>query len=157
MTDFDAQKKIQKICLRLLTRREHSQQELLDKLVIKGFDRTETQIVIDDLIAHGWQSDQRFAESYTRYRIKTGIGPVKITYELQQRGITEFDLEDCLFELAESWFEIIERVYQKKFADDTLLINKEWLKRFRFLQQRGFSSEMIKTLFKKLKLQIIYI
>jgi len=152
----ESQKNIRECCVRLLSRREHSQQELLDKLAIKGFDRTETQLIVDDLAAQGWQSNQRFAESYSRYRIKKGYGPIKIICELQQRGIEECDLDAVVMDIAEGWGELLEQVYEKKYPDDTKLTNKEWLKRNRFLQQRGFSGEMIRTLFKDLNIKLIY-
>jgi len=140
-------KEIREICIRLLTRREQSQRELLDKLAIKGFDRSDTQHVIDELVKESWQSDERFAESYARYRIKKGFGPVKIAYELRQRGIAVFDLDPVILDLVGSWFDLIEQVYHKKFAQDQVLSQREKLKRIRFLQQRGFSNEMIKSLF----------
>jgi len=140
-------KEIREICIRLLTRREQSQRELLDKLAIKGFDRSDTQHVIDELVKESWQSDERFAESYARYRIKKGFGPVKIAYELRQRGIAAFDLDPVILDLVGSWFDLMEQVYHKKFSQDQILSQKERLKRIRFLQQRGFSNEMIKSLF----------
>ena len=160
MINAESQKNIRDICVRLLSRREHSQQELLDKLAIKGFDRAETQLIVDDLAAQGWQSNQRFAESYSRYRIKKGYGPIKIICELQQRGIEDCDLDGVVTDIADGWGEILEQVYVKKYPDDKALTNKalthkEWLKRNRFLQQRGFSGEMIKTLFKDLNIKFI--
>jgi regulatory protein len=156
MSDIESQKKIRELCLRLLSRREHSQQELLEKLASKGFDRAETQLIVDDLAAQGWQSNQRFAESYSRYRIKKGYGPIKIICELQQRGIEDYDLDAVVMDIADGWSEVLDQVYIKKYPDDKVLTNKEWFKRNRFLQQRGFSGEMIKTLFKDLSIKLIY-
>ena len=59
-------------------------------------------------------------------------------------------------EIAEDWNELLMQVYKKKYSHQELLTNKEWLSRTRFLQQRGFSTEMIKTLFDALELQINY-
>jgi regulatory protein len=151
-----SEKEIREVCFRLLTRREHSHQELVNKLTIKGFDRLESQAIVGVLADEGWQSDQRFAESYTRYRIRKGFGPIKISFELQQRGIENFDLDATLLDLADDWNEVIESVYLKKYSDDKLLVNKEWLKRNRFLQQRGFSSEMISVFFKRFNIQLNY-
>ena len=102
MSEIDStlEKEIREICFRLLTRRDHSYKELIEKLVVKGFDRFESQAIVDILAEQGWQSDQRFAESYTRYRIKKGFGPVKISFELQQRGIVNVDLDSTLVDLA---------------------------------------------------------
>ncbi len=143
--DFEPVREIREKCIRLLTRREHSQRELLDKLGLKGFDRSEIQLVIDMLIDEGWQSDERFAESYTRYRIRKGFGPVKIAYELRQRGIVGFNLDPVVLDLTGSWFNLIEQVCHKKFGDNKPTSEKEWLKQSRFLQQRGFTHELIKT------------
>lgn len=155
MIENESEKIIRENCLVYLTRREHSQQELLDKLEIKGFDREAIQEVVNNLAEQGWQSDRRFAESYARFRIKKGFGPLRISYELLQRGVESFDLESVVSDLAnDCWAEIIEQVYQKKYSDDQVLTYKEWLKRCRFLQQRGFSGEMIKTLFKQLNIQL---
>ncbi len=150
------QNAVKKICIKNLTRREYSQQELLFKLSQQGFDQTISQAVIDELAEQGWQSDMRFAESYTRYRIKKGYGPVKIAYELQQRGVEKFDLDPVMFELADSWFDLLEQVYQGKYSEEKELLNKDWLKRSRFLQQRGFSGEMIKALFQQLEIKLLY-
>ncbi len=146
--EIEFAKEIREICIRLLTRREHSQRELLDKLAIKGYDHAAVQAVLDKLVSEGWQSDDRFAESYARYRIKKGFGPVKITYELGLRGVSGFDLELVILDLAESWSDLMEQVYRKKYADEGRLPQKEWLKRRRFLQQRGFSSEMVNKFLK---------
>ncbi len=144
----DSEKEIRENCLRLLVRREHSQRELLDKLAIKGIERRATQVIIDQLIDEGWQSDDRFAESYARYRIRKGFGPVKITYELKQKGISDFDLDPVVLDVADSWFDLLTQVYHKKYADNGELSQKERLKRSRFLQQRGFSHEMINIVLK---------
>lgn len=154
MYEFESSKEvreIKEICLRLLTRREHSQKELRDKLVQQGFDSSEVQAVISDLAQQNWQSDQRFAESYARHRIKKGFGPIKINYEIQQRGIHNFDPDSILLDLAESWLEILEQVYRKKYTKIKPVTHAERSKQSRFLLQRGFSSEMIKQFFQQIR------
>ena len=57
---------------------------------------------------------------------------------------------DLWFTNEPGWFisdEILKQVYEKKYSDEERLPHKERLKRSRFLQQRGFSNDMIKTLF----------
>ena len=156
MIEAESQKNIREICLRLLTRRDYSQLELLDRLIKKDFDRAESQIIIDDLAEQGWQSDLRFAESYARYRIKKGYGPIKISYELQQRGVESFDFDTVVFDLADDWDDLLRQVYERKYSDEKTLLSKEWLKRSRFLQQRGFSGELINRLFKVLNIKLLY-
>lgn len=150
MEDVSLQQQIKAHCIQLLTRREHSQGELRDKLYNKGFEGVDVETVITDLAENGWQSDLRFAESYSRYRIRKGFGPIKIRYELQLRGIRGFNLDDVVLELAEDWFELLRQLYCKKYSDDGQPSQKEWLKRSRFLLQRGFSGELIKQLYHSL-------
>ena len=145
-SDDELFREIKEACIRLLSRREHSQLELVNKLALKGFERSVTQQVVDVLMTDGWQSDERFAEAYTRYRIRKGFGPVKIISELRQKGITNFDLEPVVWDLSEGWIDLLEQLYYKKYGDNKSLTQKEYLKRMRFLQQRGFSSEMIQKM-----------
>lgn len=148
-------KEIQEVCLRLLARREHSQQELLTKLALRGFDRDDAQPVIDELAEQGWQDDLRYAQSYARFRILKGYGPIRVGYELKQNGIAAFDLESIVQEEAGSWMALLEQVYSKKYTDDVVLERNEWAKRSRFLLHRGFSGAMIGALFDQLNIRFL--
>ncbi len=148
-------KEIQEVCLRLLAGREHSQQELLNKLALRGFDRDDAQPVIDELAEQGWQDDLRYAENYARFRIQKGYGPMRVRHELKQNGIAAFDLESIVQEEAGSWMALLEQVYSKKYTDDTALDRNEWAKRSRFLLQRGFSGAMISALFDQLNIRFL--
>ena len=145
---------IKESCLRFLARREHSQKELLNKLLVKGFDKDEILTVIDELAEQGWQSDSRYAQSYTRHRIQKGNGPVFIAYELRKNGVDADDLEDIVQKTAGSWIELLVQVYTKKYGYDSLMDRKEWAKRSRFLMQRGFSGTMISALFDHLNIKL---
>ena len=132
-------------CLRLLTRREHSQKELLTKLMQKGFERADIQPVIDELAQQNWQSDDRFAECYARYRLQKGFGAVAIRYELSQKGIDVAvnALNDAMLTVADDWLDLLTHVYSKKYGEIMPNTCHEWSKRSRFLLQRGFSSSQI--------------
>jgi regulatory protein len=147
-------KEIKDTCLRLLARREHSQNELLNKLALRGFGADDARPVIDELAEQGWQSDLRYAENYARFRILKGYGPIRVNYELKQNGITAFDVEDIVQDEVGSWMELLEQVYRKKYTCDTVLNRNEWAKRSRFLLHRGFSGEMISALFDHLAIKL---
>ena len=100
------------------------------------------------MIEQGLQSNERFAESYARSRVHRGIGPLRIKVELQQRGVGDCYFEMAVEDIAGSWQELLQQVYEKKYNQFNELDVKEKLKRSRFLQQRGFSSDMIRDLFK---------
>ncbi|MDO9269338.1 MAG: regulatory protein RecX [Methylobacter sp.] len=148
-------KEIEGVCLRLLARREHSRQELLAKLALRGFDRGDALPIIDELAEHGWQDDSRYAESYARFRIQKGYGPIRVSYELKQNGIAAFDLDGIVQEEAGSWMALLEQVYSKKYSHDTVLERNEWAKRSRFLLHRGFSGAMISALFDELNIRFL--
>ncbi|RLA25098.1 MAG: regulatory protein RecX [Gammaproteobacteria bacterium] len=145
-------KAIKEACFRYLMRREHSQQELLQKVSAKGFIKQDIVPVIDELIEQGLQSDARFAESYARSRVHKGFGPLRIQAELQQRGVGDCPFDMAVEDIAGSWSLLLEQVYSKKYAVAACLDNKEKLQRSRFLQQRGFPNEMVRRLFKQLSL-----
>jgi regulatory protein len=152
-TPTERRQQIEVVCLRLLARREHSQKELLDKLALRGFLRDEALPVIQAMAEQNWQNDARYAECYLRQRIATGYGPVRIRYELQHRGIDDANL-DAQAEEQGGWQNLLLDVYSRKYDDEKSLSQNEWLKRSRFLQQRGFSGEMIKRLFGELKIKL---
>jgi len=148
-------KQIEDVCLRLLTQREHSQKELLEKLALRGFTKEDALPVIDNLADKGWQSDVRYAESYARSRILKGYGPVRVAYELKQSGVEINYLDQIAQTVAGSWMDLIAQVYDKKYQQDKLLSRSEWAKRSRFLSQRGFSFEMINALFDQLQIKFL--
>ena len=153
-TAIERRQNIEQICLRLLARREHSQRELLEKLALRGFSQDEASPVIGEIAAQNWQNDERFAEAFVQQRIASGYGPLRIRYELQQRGITGVDLEALAAEAVGGWLESLLVLYSRKYAEEQTLSQAEWLKRSRFMQQRGFSGEMIKQLLAELKIKL---
>jgi len=146
-------KQIKESGLRLLASREHSQKELLNKLLLRGFGKAEILSVIDEFALQGWQSDSRYAESYARSRIQKGYGPAWISYELKKNSIEAVDLEDIVCKTVGSWMELLEQVYTKKYGHDLRIDRNEWAKRSRFLMQRGFSGTMISALFDHLNIK----
>ena len=143
---------IKPICLRLLSRREHSQKELMTKLMAKGFESLEIQAIIDALKNQNFQSDARFAENYARARFYKGFGLRKVGYELQQHGIENYDLQAILCENFADEYDLMTKVYHQKYRLHTQLLPTEQLKRQRFLQSRGFSFNLIQQLFRQLTL-----
>jgi len=129
----------------MLARREHSQHEMLQKLQIKGYEVADIQQTLDEFTAKNWQSDQRFAESYIRSRVHKGFGPVKIQYELRERGVHES--LDCLTDELPDWTEVIRNLHQKKYGEKAPEDMKEKAKRMRFFQQKGFTHDNISQLF----------
>lgn len=145
---------IRQTCLRLLAMREHSQLELRKKLQTRGYSHEAIQDVLLDLCQRGWQSDLRFAEAFARQRLQKGYGPIKVRFELQQKGIRDFELDQFAEQESGGWQDCLLAVYQRKYDNKIDLSQTEWLKRSRFLQQRGFSQGMIRQLAAELRLKL---
>ena len=130
--------------MRLLTRREHSSQELKQKLQHKGFDASLVDKVAEQLKQEGLLSDKRFAESYARSRTGKGYGPLRIQQELRQRGASDDIIAATVIEDDPDWFERACRVREKRFGKVLPDDIKEKLRQQRFLQYRGFTQQQLK-------------
>jgi len=142
-----AKNKILQNAIKLLATREHSRMELQRKLANKGFSATSIATTLQKLAADGWQSDERFAESYIALRIKSGYGPVKIAYELSNRGIAPEIVHKYLPQESEYWQKQAIKVYNSKFSAKENDY-KTRAKQMCFLQSRGFTTEQINFVFK---------
>lgn len=143
-------KAIKEACLQYLMRREHSLQELMQKVSAKGFAEHDIMPVLEELTEQGLQSNTRFAESYARSRVHKGFGPLRIQAELQQRGAGDCYFDMAVEDIAGSWQDLLEQVYNKKYDVEKAMDMKEKARRSRFLQQRGFPRGMVLHLFKTL-------
>lgn len=134
---------IRETALNLLARREHSALELQQKLAVRGYPEDEAESLLQVLQKEHLQSDERFTESYIRYRINKGFGPIKISNELLERGIAEDLIQDQFEVQAADWNLLLKQQRQKKFG--SLIPNdyKERMKQARFLQSRGFPAALI--------------
>lgn len=127
--------------LGLLARREHSRQELTRKLTQGGFPANEIAPVLDEFETKNWLSDRRFAESYVAdHEAKFGI--IKLAYELRQRGIDDAVINAILPGNQDSELERARKIWRKKFGT-AAVTPAEKAKQMRFLQSRGFASNII--------------
>ena len=134
--------------VRLLSRREHSAFEIRAKLAKREFDNSEIEQTIVELIQGGWLSDERFAEAYIRMRQLKGFGPIRISIELNERGVKESIVETYLHAGETSWSQTLVEQYKKKYKNKAIEDYSDKAKRIRFLQYRGFSLDSIYRLVK---------
>ncbi|MEE9395558.1 MAG: regulatory protein RecX [Methylococcales bacterium] len=139
---------IRDICLRLLSRREHSRRELTYKLLQRGHQENEIEWVVDALAEQGLQSERRFTEQYVLNRVEKGYGSRRISHELKEKGIDRLLFEEVVRTENIDWADALEKVYRRKYREILPKSLEERQKRWRFLfQQRGFSSEQIEAVF----------
>jgi regulatory protein len=136
---------VRRRALALLARREHSAFELGQKLRHKGLSVPSVEGVIEQLIAEGLLSDQRFAESLIYSRRQQGYGPVRIRYELREKGVDEDIVDSCLNQVSD-WGTVIREVRENRFGVAFPVEAKERARQVRFLLNRGFDGEQVREL-----------
>ena len=129
--------------LDLVSRREHSRHELMQKLD-KRYPETSPIIeeVLNKLEGNKILDDERFAEMYLNSRARKGFGPKKIEMELYSKKVYSFFISNAV-EAYESWLENAQRELKKKFKDQKPTDYQSKMKQKQFLFTRGFSSPII--------------
>jgi regulatory protein len=133
------------MALDMLARREHSRRELQDKLAKKGCGAGLAASVVQELETQQLLSDERFVESLLQVRRERGYGPVRITREMQDKGIDAQLIEHYIDAADPQWLEVLKRVRRKKFGDRLPKSYPERARQARFLQYRGFTYDQIKS------------
>ena len=132
----------------MLTRRDYSVQELLTRLVQRGFETRAAQTELEGLVREGLLNETRFVENFIHARRERGQGPCRIRGELLQRGVSEQLVDASLDERAGEWLALARRARAKRFDD---IVPAEWSERARqarFLRYRGFTEAQIRQCLK---------
>jgi len=129
--------------LDLVSRREHSRHELMQKLdkrypesspiIEEALDKLEVNRILDD---------ERFAEMYVNSRARKGFGPKKIEMELNAKRVDSTITSNAL-EVYETWLENAQKELKKKFKDQKPTDYQSKMKQKQFLFTRGFSGSII--------------
>lgn len=132
--------------LRLLALREHSRSELTRKLSPQA-DEADLDALLDHLVELDLLSDARFAHSYVRSHAAR-FGVQRLRSELVRRGIDEMLIEEAITcETDQDELARARAIWKRKYASAPPDM-KEWARQARFLQGRGFSTEIIRKLLK---------
>jgi regulatory protein len=139
----------------LLARREHSRTELARKLMRRleeGQDRSHVDAVLDELQRRKLLSDERFAASLVRTRAPR-YGAARLKLDLKARGVPAAIAAEALSQLSDgdgaSEFDRARAIWSRRFgaAPQSLA---ERARQARFLESRGFSSEVIRKVLRGL-------
>ena len=132
--------------LDIISRREHSEKEIREKLYKKFNDHKVSELVITSLIEKGLVNDHRFAEMYIIARKRKGFGPKKIAYELLAKGVSD-DISLQALNEEGGWQIAALNAFNKKYKNGIADNFKEMNKQKIFLQNRGFTFEEIDSVF----------
>lgn len=136
---------IRRAAMNLLARREHGHVELARKLKLRGADAHMIEVELQRLTEDGLLSEERYLESYVRSRANEGRGPMRIREELTQRGLARADVDQALSEAQVDWDERMRELWQRRF-DGQIVDIKDKAKQSRFLAQRGYALDAIRSL-----------
>ena len=131
--------------LGLLTRREHSRQELARKLQHRGVEREQAAAAIDKLTEAGWQDDARFAESVVRSRAASGYGPAYIRAELATHGLASEAIARVLDGFDGDWTENARALVCRRHPLALDGDRDARCKAADLLLRRGFSMEQVRA------------
>lgn len=136
--------------LNMLARREHSKQELSEKLCQKHPELTSSQLeeLLAKLITGGLQSDDRYAEIWLRSELSKGRGPKRILFDARRKGISSL-VDKLMVEQEIDWFDVAADVACRRF-DGASDVNTQ-ARIYRFLEQRGFYGDTIRAVIESLK------
>jgi regulatory protein len=132
--------------LDIISRREHSEKEIREKLYKKFNDHKVSELAITSLIDKGLVNDHRFAEMYIVARKRKGFGPKKIAYELLAKGVSD-DISSQALNEEGGWRIAALNAFNKKYKNGIADNFKEMNKQKIFLQNRGFTFEEIDSVF----------
>ncbi len=133
--------------LKLLARRDRSEQELRRALLRGNTEKHEVEATLEKLRARGYLDDERYAERFARSGLALrGLGRHRLRAELTRRGIRrpllERGLQEALSEVNEA--EILTGLAEKYWRlhqrdQPERRIQKLWA----FLLRRGFPADLV--------------
>lgn len=123
----------------ILGRREHSEQELKQKLLELEADPVEVAAIVEEFKTQNYQSDQRMAEMIVRSNVRKGRGPARVKQTLRERHVATELAQENLEET--DWLALARALREKKFGVELPTEAKEKARQLRFLQYRGFDGQ----------------
>lgn len=136
--------------VRLLTRRDHTSFEILQKLGQRGFGGGVIDRVLAECRRLDYIDDERTARIYIGQLARRGFGFRRIRLELRKKGLTgarfEIILNERCAEIDE--YEIARKVMLKKMKSFECVQDRQKRrdKMYRFLYSRGFEPSVISEL-----------
>lgn len=135
--------------LDLLSRRMHSQKELIDKLIQKGFEKEIVMSAIDKLCEYHYIDDELFAKQFSLANQKLSKKVLK--GKLAQKGISsDIILEIIGDRTAENEFELCLAQAKKYVKSKPINEYKDLQKMQTSLARKGFDFDTIKKVSKKI-------
>ncbi|WP_201628224.1 regulatory protein RecX [Psychrobacter maritimus] len=158
-----AESRLRWLAFYYLSRREYGKAELKQKLLDKEQDPDKIDALLDEFEEKGYQSDYRTTLMLIRENIRKGRGRGRIKQEFYRKKIAmpgnidelidmanaeseEFSefIDDSADNLVEGidWLKLAVSARTKKYGDDIPIEQKDKARQLRFLQYRGFNTDI---------------
>ncbi len=139
----------EKVIMDLLARRDHSEKELREKLMRRKFADEQIEQALAYAHERRWLGDStRLAQTLADNLHRRGKGIKSINHELSRKGLPQVSIDKDL-EYEKAFAQAQRKQKTKKFAD--LKDPKVRAGLARFLQTRGFSTEIIRKVLQELR------
>lgn len=135
--------------LGLVAKKEYSVLEVRRKLSSR-YPEEIVEKCLKYCIDRNYVSDERFAKMYVRFRFHGNYGPVRIRYELKEKGICESIAEESLSDPEYDFEETLRDLVQRKASSTDLGDYGARSKLAAFLVRRGFESSRVLNMIGKL-------
>ena len=128
--------------LNLLSRRDYSRTEFINKLTSAEFDKADVEAAADWCHAQGFLNESRFAEATSR-RLGAKYGAQRVAHTLRQKGVAEDQVSAAILTLKENEPARARALWSRKFGKIAESADEK-SKQIRYLQSRGFSFAIVK-------------
>ena len=132
---------------RLLAQRAYSEQELAEKLSVKGFTAAAVTRTVARLKTQGYLDDMRLAADQAERLQARGFGSAGIKAKLGQKGLSPDTVEHTLAAAGKDPdLQSAQRLLASRFAADALKEPQTRARAFRLLLRRGYSQDVVESL-----------
>jgi regulatory protein len=131
-----------------LSQRDYCSRALAARLAAHGFHAEAVEAAIADLSERRYLDDVRYGQQYVAYHAERGQGPLRISRELLELGLSEDLIEAALDNYAREhgdWDRLAREVRIRRFGLEAPSGWAQKAKQARFLQYRGFSIDHIRS------------
>ncbi len=131
--------------MQILAGRDHSREELHQKLKQRGFGAALIEQALDRIASYGYLDDDRVAGVMARALIRQAWGPRQVQAKMRGKGFNDAQISAALEESApeEGWEVLARQRLESKFGKPVSELDQADRERaFRHLQYRGFAGDV---------------
>jgi len=125
-----------------LSRRDHSEAELLTKLQRKTDNQEWIHFIINECLDFNYLNDERFCESFIRSAQNKGHGRTRIQQDLKLKGISELLIKSTFESNEFDYVESAQRLLNNKYSE-AIVTQHLKQKAMGFLQAKGHGFDII--------------